>query len=231
MIRKIDGPGAPRVRAGCDGCTREEVVAAEDTSRGGARGAVNRAGVLRKLALRGWAESKGRLCCPACEAKRRAGLVAAKPASSRKDKPKEIAMTKQGTPLRAPSREQRREIVQMLELAYDVAAERYRGTDTDATIAEALGGGVMPGWVAEIRDAMFGPDGSNDEMSALLAEMRDWRLLARDRAKAAEAGVQALTTALAGLAEVQGRVDKMTARLEAIRAAVGPKAKAAKVAA
>ena len=222
MIRKIDGPGAPRVRVGCDGCTREEVVAAE-----GARGTVNRAGVLRKLALRGWAETRGRLCCPACEAKRRAGLAAAKLA----DKPKEIAMTKQVTPLRAPSREQRREIVQMLELAYDVAAERYRGTDTDATIAEALGGGVMSGWVAEIRDAMFGPDGSNDEMSALLAEMRDWRLLARDRAKAAEAGLQALTAALAGLAEVQGRVDKMTARLEAIRAAVGPKAKAAKVAA
>jgi hypothetical protein len=222
MIRKIDGPGAPRVRVGCDGCTREEVVAAE-----GARGAVNRAGVLRKLALRGWAESKGRLCCPACEATRRAGLAVALP----KDKPKEIAMTKQVIPLRAPSREQRREIVQMLELAYDVVGERYRGTDTDATIAEALGGGVMPGWVAEIRDAMFGPDGSNDEMSALLAEMRDWRLLARDRAKAAEAGLQALTAALAGLAEVQGRVDKMTARLEAIRAAVGPKAKVAKVAA
>jgi hypothetical protein len=125
MIRKIDGPGAPRVRAGCDGCGREEVVAAE-----GARGAVNRAGVLRKLALRGWAESKGWLCCPTCEAKRRAGLATAKPPALPKDKPKEIAMTKQVTPLRAPSREQRREIVQMLELAYDVAGERYRGTDT-----------------------------------------------------------------------------------------------------
>ena len=33
---------------------------------------------------------------------------------------------------------------------------------------------VMPGWVAEIREEFFGPDGGNGEMDALLAEMRAW---------------------------------------------------------
>jgi hypothetical protein len=223
MIEDVEGPGAPRFRVICDGCGRDEVVAADPTHRQRNGRGVSPVPVLRKMAGRGWVELKGRLRCPTCEAKRRAGSAAAAPTA----KSKEIAMKKQVTALRAPSREQRREIVQMLELAYDVAAERYRGADTDCTIAEAIGGGVMPGWVAEIRDAMFGPDGGNDEMAALLAELQGWRAMAQDRAKAAEDGVLALTTVLAGLAEARGQVDKMTARLEAIRAAVGPKAKVA----
>ncbi|MBL3587737.1 hypothetical protein JMM61_20710, partial [Rhodovulum sulfidophilum] len=46
--------------------------------------------------------------------------------------------------LRQPSREQRREIVDMLREVYDPEAERYRRNDTDATVADVLG--VMPGW-------------------------------------------------------------------------------------
>jgi hypothetical protein len=223
MIEALKGSGVPCFRVTCDSCGVNDVVAADPANRHRKSGAISPAPAMRKVVQRGWVEVKGRLRCPTCEAKRRAGVAAAAPAA----KSEEIAMTKQVTPLRVPSREQRREIVQMLELAYDVAAERYRGTDTDCTIAEAIGGGVMPGWVAEIRDAMFGPDGGNDEMAALLADLQGWRVMAQERAKAAEDGVQALTAALAGLAEARGQVERMTARLEAIRAAVGPKAKVA----
>jgi hypothetical protein len=126
MIEALKGSGVPCFRVTCDSCGVNDVVAADPANRHRKSGAISPAPAMRKVVQRGWVEVKGRLRCPTCEAKRRAGVAAAAPAA----KSEEIAMTKQVTPLRVPSREQRREIVQMLELAYDVAGERYRGTDT-----------------------------------------------------------------------------------------------------
>ncbi|WP_147405737.1 hypothetical protein [Cereibacter sphaeroides] len=103
-------------------------------------------------------------------------------------------------PLRQPTREQKREIVAMLDMAYDTAAGRYRGADTDKTIAETIGPNIMPGWVAEIREDLYGPAGENDEMQAIREELGK---LQRDT-----------EAAVAGLVK----------RLDAICASVGPRA-------
>lgn len=72
---------------------------------------------------------------------------------------------------RTPTLAQRHEITGMLMLSYDHKAGRYTGAETDKTIAEAIGGGCMPGWVAEIREANFGPAGGNEEIEAIRAEI------------------------------------------------------------
>lgn len=103
-------------------------------------------------------------------------------------------------PLRQPTREQKREIIAMLDMAYDTASGRYRGAETDKTIAGAIGAGIMPGWVAEIREDLYGPAGENDEM-------------------------QAVREALAKLkAETDATIASLVKRLDAVCAAVGPRA-------
>lgn len=79
------------------------------------------------------------------------------------------------TELRKSTPMQKRQIIGILEDVYDDNLKRYRGKETDKSVAETIGINVMPGWVAEIREDMFGPDASNDEMETLLAEMREWR--------------------------------------------------------
>lgn len=108
--------------------------------------------------------------------------------------------TENVTQLRQPTIEQRRQIVEMLVITYDGAAQRYKGTDTDKTISDALGNGVMPGWVAEIREQNFGPAGGNEELDAIRAE-----LAAIEKKQAAE-------------------IAALKKRIDAVCAAVGPKA-------
>jgi len=71
--------------------------------------------------------------------------------------------------LRQPSRDQKRLIVAALEDAYDTN-QRYKGTETDKGIADMLEDGIMAGWVAAVREDMFGPDG-NEEIGSLAADV------------------------------------------------------------
>lgn len=125
------------------------------------------------------------------------------------------------------TREQKRQIMSLLDIGYDTEAGRYKGADTDATVAAAIGGGVMPGWVTELREEFFGPDGGNGEMDALAAEMRAWL---RDRRKERDEAQGHLDAAAKSVAALDGRLSEaegMLGRLDAIRKAVGPKAGAA----
>ena len=128
------------------------------------------------------------------------------------------------TKLRQPSPKQKREIIGILEDVYDDDNKRYRGHETDKTVAETIGGGVMPGWVAEIREDMFGPDGSNDEMEALLIEMREWK---KARSKEISNARLHIENAEKIVREMEAEIQKVTAfeqrHLACIRS-VGPKA-------
>ena len=210
MIQPIpDGVGVPRVRCLCDGCGREEVVTCdyERTSRGD--WAPNEGQAHRKMQGRGWALSKGKLRCPKCEGARKQAM---------KSQAEERQMQKADvTHLRQPTREQKRQIMGLLEVSYDTGVGRYKGADTDKTIAETIGGGCMPGWVSELREDFFGPDGANDDLE-----------------KAIESVVEALTTATKAeteaaaivktIAPVIADLKAMKATLENIRSAFGPKA-------
>lgn len=207
-IRAINARGVNRVRAICDACGREEVVTCNYLRRPGRVRVPDEGQANRKMIGQGWAEVKGKLHCPACEAKRKAtGMTK----TTTKPAPAQTAEA----PLRQPTRAQKRDIMDLLEEVYDTAAERYRQGDTDATVAEVLG--VMPGWVAEIRDAFFGPDGGNEDIAAALGRME---ALEREMRAVAEEAARQRAAAEKKLAELSVlKVD-----LDRIRVAVGPRA-------
>lgn len=128
------------------------------------------------------------------------------------------------TALRQPTPKQKREIIGILEDVYDDDQKRYRGHETDKTVAETIGGGVMPGWVAEIREDMFGPDGGNDEMQDLLTEMQAWRDARMKDVKNARIHLENAETVLRDMDQAIAKVAEFEKRQTAIIRAVGPKA-------
>ena len=75
--------------------------------------------------------------------------------------------------LRQPTKEQKREIVAMLNDVYDTENERYKAKNTDQSVADDLQDGILWGWVAEIRESMYGPDG-NEEATLLISDIKTW---------------------------------------------------------
>jgi hypothetical protein len=119
-------------------------------------------------------------------------------------------------PLRQPTRDQKRLIVAALEDAYDTKNQRYKGLETDKGIADMLEDGIMAGWVAAVREDMFGPDG-NEEMGDLAAEVKAWM---SDVDKVLAVVGEEIIFLQAARAEVKKYQD----RLNKIVAAIGPKA-------
>lgn len=120
------------------------------------------------------------------------------------------------SPTRQPTRDQKRLIVAALEEAYDTKNQRYKGTETDKGIADMLADGIMPGWVAAVREDMFGPDG-NEEMTDLAAEIKGWM-------KKVDLALSDVQLALGGIELSKAEVGRYLVRLNKIVAAIGPKA-------
>src|SRR5690606_36322532 len=106
----------------------------------------NEGQIIRKLTAQGWSYVRHELRCPGCEAKRKAALAAKKEAVMA-----EVKEQSNVAPIRQPTPEQEVDIIVALSSAYDRKAKRYLGEETDKTVAEAVGGGCIPGWVAVIR--------------------------------------------------------------------------------
>lgn len=156
MIPFRDGTG-PCARVSCDSCGAEITI---KTQHERCRGEVPRlvtGNAIRKLQSQGWSASATRQTCPACVAAKRSKL---------KEEPEMTATT--DIPL--PSRDQKREIMQMLNDVYDMKAQRYRGEESDHSVAHALGIERW-GWVSQIRDEFFGPEG-NEAKDNLIAEVK-----------------------------------------------------------
>ena len=209
MIRAINGRGAHRARAVCDRCGRDEVVTCDYARMSGGSGwAPNEAQVTRKMTGQGWAVVKGKLHCPGCEAKRKVKPMA------------EVqAKLQAGAAVPQPSREQKRAIIDLLQASYDTKAGRYLQGETDATLATVLE--VRAGWVAVLREELFGPDGRNEEADALRQELDALRA----DIKAAEAVHDDLRKALdrqgEALAGLRGQAGRAEAKLSRILTAVG----------
>lgn len=158
--------GQPRMRCGCEDCDRTEVVCA-DHARNERSGNSQAAAKVQK---QGWSYIHKHLRCPTCEAKRKVVKMPVKSAET-------VA------PLREMTKKQRFEIIGLLVSVYDLDAKRYTGGDTDSTVAEVLG--VMPGWVATVREEEgFGPDGGNEDIEALVSDLDEWRAAAQKTLKA-----------------------------------------------
>lgn len=185
--------GAPRVTVTCDECGRQEVIPCGYEKSRGHDYAPNVGQVNAKMMGKGWAVIKGDHHCPSCEAKRKAAAAAKKEAT---------VQDTNVAPIRQPDGKQKRLIVMALEDAYDDAAKRYKGKATDRSVAEDIGGGIMPGWVASIREELFGPAG-NEEAETIRAEI----------AKAKDETRRLIETFAA---EQNKKLDALTARLDAL---------------
>lgn len=159
-IEKIPSKGGRHGKAKiiCDDCGKEDCVPCAYVGVGGARNEnqrPNESQARAKALQLGWAYVKNKLRCPTCEAKRK------------------VIPMKQPTKTEAPepTKKERIQIFAMLADVYDVDAGRYAQGDTDETVADVLG--VRPGFVAQIREAEFGPDGGNEDIDALAAKIDD----------------------------------------------------------
>ena len=152
----------------CDACGAEKTIPARHGDSNGFRAYRNskngkynvtlhsEAAVIEVLCNAGWSNIKGRLRCPKCT-------------TARIEKQQEVAMQTE-IAHRQPTPEQEVDIIVALSSAYDRKAKRYAGVETDRSVAEVIGGGCMPGWVAKIRAEKFGPAG-NEEAEAIRAEI------------------------------------------------------------
>jgi hypothetical protein len=193
--------------ARCDDCGLEQQERADYERKTTGGYALIEGPVLQRLTKHGWSLVKGKLRCLACELARKAEGKS--------------EMTAEPTPpLRQPTREQKRQIIDMLSVAYDTKAERYKGTDSDITVADAIGGGCMFGWVASIREELFGPDGRNEAAEILMAEIKVWREIADKLSNDVHASLKKFDDAI-------GKVADLQRRLEALIKASGPRARAA----
>ncbi|RBO54670.1 hypothetical protein DSD19_04650 [Rhodovulum sp. BSW8] len=208
MIEGIKGGRRNKARLTCDACGAEDTVVAAYRRIGGgpkAQWEPDAGQVRKKIIAQGWAVVKGKEICPTCEAKRKENDMAT--TTNTASRPSE-------TPPREPTREQKREIMSMLETCYDTDAQRYRAGDTDETVADVLD--VMPGWVAQLRDEFFGPAGGNEDMAALRAQAETWL-------KDSAAAMQVIAQQAQVIEEKRAEVRAMLEKLAGIERAVGPR--------
>lgn len=206
--------GNPIARCECDSCgaATEFPAKHQRDDRHGAEGHA-----MRKLTAMGWSQIGKTLRCPDCEAARKRSI--------HDHQPEDTIMTHNvakladvmPAELKGPSRSHERQIIALLEEVYDDKASRYIGGETDKTVAETIGGGVMPGWVAAIRERLFGPDGGNEDIERVRADIADIT-------RQATALVEIVAQQSKNIADILGRAKEAGQRVEAIRKAVGPKA-------
>lgn len=148
--------GRGLVKLHCDGCDKGEkfhVRLNPKISRDKPVGLddIPQSGIRSKMMALHWSEVKGKILCQTCQAARRA-----KPEPQPKADQEIAEMTQ------PPMFDIKMEtsIIVALSAAYDGAAKRYKGDETDRSISELVGDGCRPGWVAMVRNDRFGPEGS-----------------------------------------------------------------------
>lgn len=213
--------GTPLARAHCDGCADTIECHARHARTNGEKSVDRVSSVIRSLSRHGWAEVRRKLLCAKCMGKSDQKEAKKDVTDMNENRAEEIG--NQDSP-RQPTREQKRNIMAMLEVAYDVKAGTYLGTDTDKTVADSIGGGVMFGWVAQIREEFFGPNGGNEEINDLKASYEAMHKDTMDVIAKVHNLRIGLTEAEKSLQSFRERAAAAASRLDAIARAVGPKA-------
>lgn len=217
-IPRRPGDRAPKVRARCDvcGCEREETCNYKPKRARTEEWEPDTGQMLRKIT--GWTLISNTLRCPDCEAARKA------PKKDLTMKTAQTAPSPSQQPPREPTRAQKRAINDLLTSVYDTEGLRYRDAETDKTVADTIGEGCMPAWVAEIREEFFGPAGSAEleELTGALIQ-----IIANTTKTITELGeVSDLIAKNIKAAEADRTAAKaLAARVEAMKQAIGPKAR------
>lgn len=116
--------------------------------------------------------------------------------------------------LREMSREDRRNVWRAIDENYDDVNQRYVGKATDASIA--LGLSVPRAWVTTIREADFGPAGSNEEMADVAKSLSDL-------SKSLEETMELALNVAAKAETLTKNAASLRKRVEDIEKSVGPR--------
>lgn len=190
MIEAVRGKGANRASVKCDSCDRMDTVPCGYQRTTASESEPITGQVVSKITAAGWSVVKGKHFCPSCEAKRKTQNHEAKMAA------KEMQETEAP---RAMTPKQKREIIGMLELAYDDDRKRYKDGESDKSVAAAIGDGCMWGWGAQVRDELFGPDTKNEEIEALRKDMSAIQADIEAAKADAKRTIESLESRLAGI--------------------------------
>jgi hypothetical protein len=116
---------------------------------------------------------------------------------------------------RAMCRDDKRAIFRRLDEVYSVPAGRYVDDWTDHRLATEMN---MPrAWIAQVRDEAYGPEGGNDEMEKLLADIAATH-------RKLEGAVELCLTAATEAEKLNADVKSLSERLAKVKLAVGPQA-------
>lgn len=185
-----------RAKVVCDACGRDDTVPCGYIRTTPNVSEPDKGQVIRKLTAQGWSEIKGKLLCPACEAKRKVQ------ASEKKDQPVPVK-----DEIRTPTPKQKREIIGLLEVVYDDERKRFKDGESDKTVADAIGGGVLWGWVAQVREELFGPDSRSQEIE----EIR------KEAARLADVVASIKSEAGKMIASAEAKIDALKDKLEKVQ--------------
>jgi hypothetical protein len=152
----------------CDLCGHSTVIPCQHQRARGRDAEVNVGNANRRATTMGWEIRGSEHHCPTCVEQRRSEPAPIKDAAVN-EVPNNLP--KINNELRQPTKEQKRQILEMLQDTYDMGAQRYRGVETDRSIAEVLGKEFLWGWVSSIREEFFGP-GGNEEADIRLSELQ-----------------------------------------------------------
>lgn len=197
--------GFPKKEATCDDCGTTEIVSAERGKNGEGQARI-------KLQKHGWSSIGGVDRCADCETLR-------KGTTEMNQSPKITA----DTPVREPTRAQKRQIMEILDEVYDVDAGRYKGQETDITVAQTLENGIMPGWVAQLREEFFGPAATNEDLDEIYDDLKDRMTVLEKQATEIHDQIQTCVKSLRDLNSHKEEVQKLFKRIEAIKKVLGPK--------
>ena len=200
---KNQGKGG-RVKITCDECQTSIEVPCQYNlfkSINGGESRPDEGGVNKKMVAMGWSVVKGKHTCKTCKADRKAKKMVTKQASQK------------SAALVDPSKKQKRDIISALGSYYDTEAGRYKGGETDASIAELCE--VMPGWVSQLRDDLYGPDGGKEDIEALISKIKALEVDCK-------IGLSAIQSQGDNLKTTLKRCQDIAANLARIKEAVGP---------
>lgn len=168
--------------------------------------------VMRRLTAKGWTMRGKRHVCPGCQGHGQA------------EEPKGEVEQDMAEVKLVPAeitRETRRAIRGLLDEVYDVEAQRYRGAETDKTVAETVGGGCLVEWVAAERKDGYGDSGENEAQTGLDANLTHLRAQVNEELEAVGAERAQMLHAVQQLDKlVRDSYGKSLANLNALRDAI-----------
>lgn len=156
--------------------------------------------VIQQLSKQGWKIYQKEVVCETCLEKR----VKEKKLNNKKSTVE---------PIRQPTRNQKREIMLLLQDVYDVDKQHYKQAETDHTVAETLGDGILWGWVSQIREDVFGPDGNEADMLTV-GEAKLWMARADEHITSFEKRITDLQRTLTNIQAVRKDVNDLLIKMQ-----------------